>query len=81
MIIPNVFREDYILALRAFSGGDPVPAVRMFVKAMDITTSIPFEMGFEDLSSWLKDRNAYEDPAAGRWIPSGTPQPARLRMR
>ena len=66
-LIPNVFREDYILALRAFSNGNSVPVIRMFRRAMEISASIPFDRPFPDLTQWLKDRNAFLDPNDGKW--------------
>ena len=84
LMIPNVFREDYILALRAFSGNDPVPAIRMFKRAMDLTISVPMEKDFPAVSRWLKDRNAYANPSEGKWTAETvqTPEsPSRSRMR
>ena len=66
-LIPNVFREDYILALRAFSNGNPVPVIRMFRRAMEISASIPFDKPFPELTRWLKERNAFLDPDDGKW--------------
>ena len=66
-LIPNVFREDYILVLRAFSNGNPVPVIRMFRRAMEISASIPFDKPFPELTRWLKERNAFLDPDDGKW--------------
>ena len=62
-IIPTVFREDYILAMRAFSNGDSVPIIRAYRRAIEISSSIPFD----DLTSWLRDRNAFGNPNEEKW--------------
>lgn len=67
MMIPTVFREDYLLAVRAFSNGNPVPVIRMFRQAALITASVPFEQPFADLTRWLKARNAFAAPDEARW--------------
>lgn len=44
IIIPTVFREDYLLALRKLSRNqDPDPYVRMLLKAQQFTASISYE--------------------------------------
>ena len=67
MMIPTVFREDYLLALRAFSNGDPVPVIRMFARAVRITRSVPFDRPFPALTAWLKERRAFDLPKEARW--------------
>lgn len=79
LMIPTVFREDYILALRAFSNGDPIPVIRMFKRAADITSSIPFAQAFVSLTAWLKARNAFASPDQAKWEPEN--QSASLSAR
>ncbi len=67
LMIPTVFREDYLLALSAFSKLDPIPAIRMFCRAERITASVPFDRGFADLTRWLRDRGAFKRPSEGMW--------------
>ncbi len=55
-MIPTVFWEDYLLAVRAFSNGNPVPVICMFRQAALITASVPFEQPFADLTQWLGTR-------------------------
>lgn len=66
-IIPTVFREDYILALQAYSNGDYTPVIKMYSRAMELTCSIPFESEFSDLTSWLKEKNAFRLPHKAKW--------------
>ncbi|WP_297376156.1 Fic family protein [Acidiferrobacter sp.] len=77
LMIPTVFREDYILALRAFSNGNPVPVIRMFQQAARITTSVPFDRSFPELTQWLRERNAFLPPEEAKWRPA--PEESDLR--
>lgn len=68
IIIPTVYREDYLLALRRFSRQlDPVPYVKMLLHAQKFTASIPFEDYYLALS-WLKAANAFLEPSEGKLI-------------
>lgn len=59
IIIPTVYREDYILALRRFSRlQDPIPYLNMLSQAQKFTASIPFE-DYHLALSWLKVSNAF----------------------
>ncbi|MHB8254220.1 MAG: Fic family protein [Acidiferrobacter sp.] len=71
LMIPTVFREDYILALQAFSNGDPMPVIRMFKRAADITSSVPFVRDFGSLTAWLKARNGFASPDQAKWESEG----------
>ena len=62
-----IFREDYILAMQAFSGGNPIPVIRMFRRAAEISSSVPFELEFSDLTGWLREREAFSSPSEGKW--------------
>jgi len=65
IMIP-IFREDYILAMQAFSGGNPIPVIRMFRRAAEISSSVPFELEFSDLTGWLREREAFSSPSEGK---------------
>ncbi len=68
IIIPTVFREDYLLSLRRLSRvQDPIPYVNMLSQAQKFTASIPFEDYHRSLS-WLKASNAFLEPSEGKLI-------------
>lgn len=66
IIIPTVYREDYILALRRLSREwDVDPYIRMLLRAQDFTANINFS-NYEDALSQLKKSNAFLEPSEGR---------------
>lgn len=66
-MIPNVFREDYILAMRAFSAGDTVPAIRVFKRAMEITLDIDWRRDWHQVTANIADMNGFCDPHEAKW--------------
>ena len=62
IIVPNVYREDYLLALRKLSRqGDP----SAYIKVMDTLHRFGHTLygrTFEDLLAYLQKCNAFEDP-------------------
>lgn len=75
-MIPNVFREDYITAMAAFANGEVVPAIATFRRAMEITMETPWEKNWNDLTLWLKEKNAFAMPHEAKWggVPPEAPQ-------
>ncbi len=68
IIIPTVYREDYLLALRKLSRKlDPAPYVRMLVEAQSFTASIPYEEYHQTLAKF-QACNAFLDPSEGKLI-------------
>lgn len=68
IIIPTVYREDYLLALRRLSRKyDPAPYVRMLLTAQSFTHSISFEVYNQALTQ-LKVRNAFMEPSEAKLI-------------
>ena len=66
IIIPTVFREDYLLALRRLSRKlDPVPYVRMLVEAQSFTASIPYDEYHQTLAKFQAS-NAFLEPNEGK---------------
>lgn len=66
IIIPTVYREDYLLALRKFSRqGDPKPYTHMLIRAQQFTAAIPFE-DYNQALTWLKRSNAFLEPTEGK---------------
>ena len=62
IIIPTVYREDYLLALRALSRQSrPEPYVNMLSKAQRFTASIPFD-SYEKALKALQTTNAFKEP-------------------
>ena len=66
VIIPTVFRDDYLSALRALTrGSNPVPYARMLDTAQRFTASLDFT-GLQPMIERLHQRNAFLEPGEGR---------------
>lgn len=66
IIIPTVYREDYLLALRKLSRMlDPAPYTRMLIHAQKFTHSISFANYAQSLIQ-LKAANAFIEPTQGK---------------
>lgn len=62
IIVPTVFREDYILALRKLTRSkDPDTYIRVMEKLHKFSDNL-YGDDFEDLNNYLMECNAYEDP-------------------
>lgn len=68
IIIPTVYREDYILALRRLTRErDEDPYIRMLLRAQAFTASIDFS-GYQKAVLQLKKCNTFLDPSEGKLI-------------
>lgn len=66
IIIPTVYREDYLLALRRLSrSSDPVAYITMLTRAQAFTASIDFE-DYEQALQQLRQTNAFMQPFEGK---------------
>lgn len=66
IIIPTVYREDYLLALRALTRqGNTDPYIRMLDRAQDFTARINFN-DYERALAQLRAANAFLEPNEGR---------------
>jgi len=66
IIIPTVFRKDYLLALRKLSRQqDPAPYIRMMGRAHDFSYQLPAD-DFDELRSFLRQSNAFLEPHEGK---------------
>ncbi len=66
IIIPTVFREDYILALRKLTRQkDPTAYIRMMKRAHDFSATIVSE-NIEEMENQLLDSNAFKEPEKGK---------------
>ena len=66
ILIPNVFRDDYILSLKKFSHQREIGTLAQVMEKMQgYATRIPCER-FEDAHAYLMATNAYKDPNEGR---------------
>jgi hypothetical protein len=66
IIIPTVYREDYILALRRLSREwDVDPYIRMLLRAQDFTASIDYS-NYEHALQQLKESHAFLEPSEGK---------------
>jgi hypothetical protein len=68
IIIPTIFREDYLLALKKLSKtGDPNAYIRMLDRAQAFTASIDFS-DYERALAQLTKSNAFLEPYEGKLI-------------
>ena len=68
IIVPTVFREDYILALKKLTNRkDPDTFIRIMDKLQNFSANI-YGDSFEDLNQYLTETNAYKEPSEGRLI-------------
>ena len=70
IIIPTVFREDYLLALRKLSRKkEPDTYIRVMEKLHHFSDNL-YGQDFDELNRYLQASNAYEDPEEGKlqWI-------------
>ena len=66
IIIPTVYREDYLLALRALTrNGNTEPYIRMLDRVQEFTAHIDFS-GYDQALSQLRGSNAFLEPDEGR---------------
>lgn len=68
VIIPTVYRDDYITALKAFSKNNNVKAITQTLnKACLITNEIDYNLSINQLLEWLYSKSAFEDPGVSMW--------------
>jgi Fic/DOC family len=68
IIVPTVFREDYLLALRALSRSEkPAPLIRTLDIAQHFSAQLAFS-SYEEATEMLRARNAFKDPQAAKLI-------------
>ena len=66
IIVPTVFREDYILSLKKLTNQrDPDAFVRVMDKLQHFSSHI-YGDNFEELNAYLQATNAYKEPSEGR---------------
>lgn len=66
IIIPTVYREDYILTLRRLSGeSDEKPFIRMLQRAQKFTASINYA-DYKNALNQFEKSNAFLDPSEGK---------------
>jgi len=68
IIIPTVYREDYLLTLRKLSRDkDPVPYVEMLAKAHRFSAGLNYD-DYDELYNHLKSHNAFSEPDEGKHL-------------
>ncbi len=68
IIIPTVYREDYLLALRALTRqGNTEPYIRMLSRAQEFTSRVDFN-DYEAALAKLRQANAFLDPNEGKLV-------------
>ena len=65
IIVPTVFREDYILALKKLTNKrEPDTFIRVIDKLQNFSQNI-FGSNFDEINIYLKETNAYKEPSEG----------------
>ena len=68
IVIPTVFRDDYITALKGFSHqGNPNPIISALLKAYRITNSINWSESLDDINSFIRDNSGFEKDISSIW--------------
>ncbi|WP_234997998.1 hypothetical protein [Parabacteroides sp. Marseille-P3160] len=66
IIVPTVFREDYILALRKLTRQkDPSTYINVMVKLQKFSDNL-YGSNFIELKEYLRACNAYEEPTQAK---------------
>jgi len=66
IIIPTVYRDDYLTALKTFSNNrDTGPVLRMFERAQAFTASMDY-LSYEVAKESFTRADAFKDPREGR---------------
>lgn len=65
IIVPTVFRDDYITSLKAMSLGEPQPLLRMLTRAARFSRWLDLSSKERSFSA-LKESNAMEDPGKAK---------------
>ena len=66
IIVPTVYREDYILSLKKFTHKkDPDTFIRIMDKLQYFSTNV-FGENFDEIDDYLKTTNAYKEPSEGK---------------
>ncbi len=68
IIIPTVYREDYLLTLRKLTRDkDPVPYVEMLTKAHRFSSNLHND-DYDELYKYLETHNAFSEPDEGKHL-------------
>ncbi len=68
LVIPTVFRDDYITALKGFSHqGNPKPIIKALIKAYKITNSINWSTKRAEINSYIYKNSGFEKDTNGVW--------------
>ena len=68
IIVPTVYREDYLLGLRKYSRRkDPDTYIRVMEKMHKFSDNL-YGSDFDNLNTYLQQCNAYEDPQSAKLI-------------
>jgi hypothetical protein len=68
IIVPQVFREDYLTALTALTvGGNPAPYVTALERAQQFTAAVDFE-NYEAAKAEMRRRNAFMSPHEAKMV-------------
>jgi len=68
IIIPTVFREDYLLTLKKLTNeDDPEPYINMLSKVHKFSEGLNFE-NYDDLYKYLEDHNAFFESDEGKHL-------------
>jgi Fic family protein len=66
IIVPTVYREDYILSLKKMTNlKEPDTFIRVMDKLQHFSSNI-FGENFDELNEYFKETNAYKEPSEGK---------------
>lgn len=66
-IIPNVYRDDYIGAMQAFSDGEITGVISAFTRSLKITGEIQWGQSWGQVTKQLVEKNAFCRPLDAQW--------------
>ena len=68
ILIPTVFRDDYITALKGFSHQrNPKPIIKALIKAYRITNSVNWNNNRAEINSYIYKNSGFEKDTNGIW--------------
>ncbi len=67
LVVPAVYRDDYLTAMKAFSRGAAVPYLRMMDRLVRINQSIDWRRPIKNVLEDLRRHNAFSKPEDAMW--------------
>jgi len=68
IIIPTVFRDDYIIGLKEFSNkANPKVTINSLLKALKITNTIEWKKSEDEVEEYIRNNSGFEKSSSGMW--------------